>query len=181
VRILFAVVLFFSLVGGARAQSMLDNERFYGSLNLGWQNVSLAEIAYQPGLVSVAAGYWILPGIGFEAEVGRGYSDKTFNNLSLDLTSQASLNLRLESPRAAGYSAYMVFGIGRTAIQSSYDDQSSADLTTSLSGPRFGIGLIVHLSRRVAVDAGYNRYAYDDNAGVNQIRLGVRLTPGARR
>ena len=91
------------------------------------------------------------------------------------------LNLRLESPPADGYSAYVQFGAARTEVDSRFTTNTAgaarSNITSSLTGFHFGIGLVLHINGWLAADAGVSRLSYEDDSGVNLFRIGLRFTP----
>lgn len=167
------------------AQQKISNasaaDRLYVAASLDWQTVAVEDASFEPRLATAAVGFWMWEGIGLEAEFGTSYFEDSFSSLKLDVPTQAAMGLRLESPPAQGYSAYIQLGVARTEIKSRYTTTPGSASKTTLSGPRFGIGLMMHFNRWLSVDAGFTRLVYEDEARVNLFRLGLRFSPGRLR
>ena len=159
-------------------------ERLYGTVVVGGQTVSINDSTFETIIGGVGAGVWLWEGIALEGELATSFSDDRISALRLDVPLQFTLNLRLESPPADGYSAYVQFGVARTEIDSRFTANTLAapqsTLNSSLNGGHFGIGMVLHINRWLAADAGVSRLIYEDDSGVNLFRIGLRLTPARR-
>ena len=180
---ILAVIFFLCLPILAQGQNLRVRplERFYGTVVLGGQTVSVSDSSFEAGIGSLAAGVWLWDGIALEGELGTGFSDDRIFGLRLDVPLQFTLNLRLESPPADGYSAYVQFGVARTEIDSRFTTNTAAEarstVISSLNGGHFGIGMVLHINQWLAADAGVSRLIYEDDSGVNLFRIGLRFTP----
>jgi hypothetical protein len=183
----FAVITLLCIPIVAQSQSPAERaaERFYASAFLGWQTVTINDASFDSRMAQAGLGVWLWEGIGLEGEFGGSFTDDTVSGLKLDVPAQTMVNLRLESPPSDGYSAFVQLGLARTEVDSRYTTNATAPgrgtLTSSLSGVHLGIGLVLHLNRWLAADAGYSRLIYEDDSGVNLFRFGVRVTPGRFR
>jgi len=177
--------LLFCLPMAVHSQTRTDRilEQFYVTGLLDFQNVTVENGSFDQTLAGVSVGYWLWDGIGVEGELTGGFSDDSIFGLTLDVPVQASVNVRLESPPSGGLSAFFQFGFAHTEIESRISATASAGglVTTSLTGPRAGIGLALKINRWLVAEAGFSGLFYDDDADSTLFRLGLRFSPGRLR
>lgn len=161
-----------------RGLSVLQGEGtgvpLYGSVFIDRQAIGISDSRFNSPLVSAAGGWWFRPGIAAEVEFGRSLSDDSLNDLSLEVFSLMSVNLRLESPPTSGVAAYALFGFSRTNINSSFGGTVNNRKKSAFRGARAALGLTVRLAPRLILDGAFTHHEYDDDIGINSFRVGLR-------
>lgn len=167
----------------AHSQTATDRvlERFYIMGALDFQNVNVNDSSFDQKLAGFAAGVWLWEGISLEGEITSSYADDSISGLNLDVPLQTSISVRFESPPSSGVSAFIQLGLAHTEIESRFAtnslDAAGGLITTSLTGPRGSIGLVLPINRWLAAEAGITRLIYEDDADVSLFRLALRFTP----
>ncbi len=146
----------------------------YASVFADYQSIGIANAEIQTPVLTGVIGVWGWPGIGIEAELGKGVTEGDINNLALDVHSLTGFNLRLESPPSDGVAAYVLFGLSRTNLDSAFTAGFVGKKKNSLSGGRAAIGLTLRAARGLVVDASFSHHDYDDEIRINSFRLGLR-------
>lgn len=146
----------------------------YLSAFLDHQRFGIDDDEFRSPLLSGALGVWGWPGIGLELELGKSLVDDDINNLSLEVYSQASLNLRLESPPTESIAVYVLLGFSRSHLDTRFKDGVSSRKKIDLRGARATIGLTLRATRHLAVDAAFTHHDYEDRIGATGVRVGLR-------
>lgn len=146
----------------------------YASVFVDYQSIGIADGEIQTPVLTGVIGVWGWPGIGVEAELGRGLKEGDINNLALDVHSLSGLNLRFESPPTDGVAAYALFGLSRSNLDSTFTSGVGGKKKNALRGARAAFGLTLRASSRFVVDASFSHHDYDDEVRINTFRLGLR-------
>lgn len=155
-------------------QRSVANVPIYLSLFADRQTIGVADSDFGTPLITGVIGWWGWPGIGLELELGKSISDDAVNNLSLEVSSLTSANLRLESPATDGIAAYALFGLSRTSMDTSFSNGVSGNKKSFFRGARAAFGLTIQATRQVVVDAAFTHHLYDEDIAINSFRLGLR-------
>ncbi len=150
------------------------------------QSISLSGEKFEPVLAGATLGAWIYEGIGIEIGYGASISDDTVASLALETNSQWSVGVRFESAPIDGIAAYALFAVSSVSINSRFTAGVASSEDSHFRGARGVFGLTFPLRSRWAVDAAFVRHEYDDDFGINGVRIGLRynvnnVRPRARR
>ena len=152
----------------------------YGSASLGAAQFKIADTGYNLATLNVSGGAWLWQGIGVELAAGFSLDDDTNGSLTLDSARTVSINVRLESPRADGYSIYTLFGVSSAKVDTVFSNLSGSNTGNSLTGGRITVGATAALQRRLQLDLGFSHYEFEDNIRQDSLHFGLRYEFGAK-